>query len=224
MRPPPLPWRDLQRRLAAHRRLVASVLAGLAVLTALSVVRPAPPPAVTVLTAAHDLPAGAVLVPADLARAAVPVALVPSGALRPGAAVVGRVVAGAVRRGEPLTDVRLLGPSLLASVSPGSVAVPVRFADPAAVALLRPGDRIDVLAAPEPSVAGPPGAASVVATGVLVLAVGARDSPPDAALSPSGAGGDDGGVVVVACTPEVARALAAAAVGGHLSPALRGPP
>ena len=226
-------WADLQRLVAARRRLVAACLVGLSVLSALSVLRPAPPPTVAVLAAARDLVPGAALALEDLRTVALPPAAVPSGALRPGAPVLGRVVAGPVRQGEPLTDVRLVGPSLLAAAdAAGSVAVPVRFADPGAVALLRPGDRIDVLAVPNDSgldLATPPGtggappatsagaparpatgAARVVAAGVVVLAVPAPDAT----------GFGEGALVVVACAPGVARALAAAAATERLSPAL----
>jgi len=48
-----------------------------------------------------------------------PRALVPAGALLLDEAALGRLVAGPVRRGEPLTDVRLLGAGLLAVAEPG---------------------------------------------------------------------------------------------------------
>ena len=57
---------------------------------------------------------------------------------------VGRVLAAPLRAGEPVTDVRLVGP---ADRGPTRlVAVPVRLPDPGMVALLRVGDRIDLLA------------------------------------------------------------------------------
>jgi Flp pilus assembly protein CpaB len=244
------PWRSwssatlaAQRFVAARRRTLTALLVGLAVLSGLSAVRPPAPPTTAVLVAARDLPPGTALAAADLGRAALPARLVPTGALRPGAAVVGRLVAGAVRRGEPLTDVRLLGPALLAGYAAGAVAVPLRFADPGAVALLRPGDRIDVLAAPAdsltPGIPAPPGdpassgdpttpsapaspggpappnrTARVVAADVAVVLVTTTGS---AAL-------DAGPMVVVACSPAVARALAAAGAAERLSPALRSPP
>lgn len=238
-----LSWTALRRLLAARRRVVAAVLAGLAVLCGLSAVRPAGPPTVLVLAAARDLAPGAPLGLADLRAVALPASVVPAGALRPGAEVLGRLVAGAVRQGEPLTDVRLVGPGLFAALAPGSVAVPVRFADAGGTALLRAGDRIDVLAAPamslglDPALAGPapppvlgdaagaagarpppPLEARVVAADVVVLAVPGAGDP---AAAPSGYA--DGSLVVLGCSPAVARALAAAAAGGRLSPALRAP-
>jgi Flp pilus assembly protein CpaB len=258
----PVRWTSLRRAAAVRRRPLAALLAGLAVLVALSAVRPAAAPTVTVLAAARDLTAGAPLAVADLRPLALPAAAVPAGALRPGAAVLGRLVAGPVRAGEPLTDVRLLGPALLAAFGRGLVAVPVRFADAGAVALLHAGDRIDVLTAPpdggpspdpppsgEPPADAPPGSGpSPGAPGVPppsppgAAAPGAPGAAPGAApantprarvvaadvvvlvVPPADAtGAGDGALVVVACTPAVARALAAATAAERLTPALRAP-
>ncbi|MDQ1710714.1 MAG: pilus assembly protein CpaB [Frankiaceae bacterium] len=220
-------WRALQQMVAAHRRLVAGLLAGLAVLALLGAVRPAAPPSVTVLAAARDLAAGTPIALADLRSVALPVGAVPAGALRPGAAVLGRLVAGPVRRGEPLTDVRILGPPLLAAVGrgPDLVAVPVRFADAGAVTLLRPGDRIDVLASPVTSTETPAAAptARVVAADIAVLVVAATDPTGLGGGGAAGVGVGDGTLVVVACSPAVARALAGAGAAERLSPALRSP-
>jgi pilus assembly protein CpaB len=197
--------RALLRAAARHRVLLSAGLAAAAVASGLSAVAPPQPPTVAVLTAARDLAAGAVLGPDDLVAAAVPRGLVPEGALTDLATAAGRLVAGPVRRGEPLTDVRLLGAGLL---PPGDrVAVPVRLAEPASGALVRAGDTVDVLsAAPE---GGP--AAQVVASSLDVLAV------PDL----SDAAGE-GALVVVAATRATAARLAAAAVTGRLSVAVHG--
>jgi Flp pilus assembly protein CpaB len=215
-------WVALRRHLGAHRRLVAGLLAGLAVLLGISAVRPPPVASVAVLAAARDLVAGSPLVLADLRTVALPRSAVPEGALRPGAAVLGRLVAGPVRRGEPLTDVRVLGPALLAAFGRDVVAVPLRFADAGAVTLLRPGDRVDVLASPATALAAPGAPAGsvarVVAADVAVLVVAATDP-----VAPGAATVGDGALVVVACSPAVARALAAAGATERLSPALRAP-
>src|SRR3954453_13565333 len=130
-----------------HRRTIAAVLAGLAVLASLSALAPKRPPTRMVWTAAHDLAGGSPIRAADVVLTRIPLTLVPAGALQAGSTVVGRLLAAPVRRGEPLTDVRLLGPSLLAALGrPGQVAVPVRLADgAAAAALARPGEVVDVL-------------------------------------------------------------------------------
>ncbi len=203
----------VRRAFGLHRRLIAAGCAALAVAGVVEVLAPRPAPVVQVLAASRDLIAGTVLTGDDLRAVPLPAAVVPDGALRPGAAVLGRSVAGPVRRGEPLTDARLVGPSLLSGLgSPDDVvAVPVRLADADAVRLVRAGDRVDVLAAPVDS-GGQPGAVVVVATGALVLAT--PDQPST----------DDGSLLVVAVSPATARALARAATTSRLSVALRGHP
>lgn len=136
----------MNTRLTRLRRPLAALFAAAAAGLALLALRPGAPPSVRVLAAARDLPAGTTLSPSDLHPVALPPASVPSGALRTGA--VGRVIAGPMRQGEPLTDVRVIGDALLRGYGPGKVATPVRIADPDAVRLLHPGDRIDVLTAP----------------------------------------------------------------------------
>ena len=80
-------------------------------------------------------------------------------------AAVGRTLAAPLRRGEPVTDVRLVGPELTDG-TPGLTAVPVRLPDAAMVALLEVGDLIDLIAT-DPQGSG----ATVVAAGVPVLAI-----------------------------------------------------
>ena len=135
--------------------------------------------------------------------------------------VAGRVVAGAVRSGEPLTDVRVVNPGLVSALEEGQVAMPVRLMDAATAVLLRPGDVVDVVAAVgvdtlgvtgveedfESSTAALP-SASVVAAGVRVLSV-PQPSEGSVAL--------DGALVVLSTTHQEALDLAAAAVSAPLS-------
>lgn len=207
-----------------RRRPLAALLAGVSVLLALTALRPATPSpqeaggrTVPVLVAAHDLVAGAVLRDADTRTVPYPVGLVPNGVLAPGDAVAGRRLVLPLRAGEPLTDVRFVSNSLLDRLSgPGSVAAPVRIADAGEVALVRPGDRVDVLAAPtsDPGGQSSPSAqvtALPVASGAVVLSV------PQSATS----GVTDGGLVVLAVPADTARALAGAAASDRLSLVLR---
>lgn len=218
-RPLRQPWcviAALIRRLAREpRRLVAAACLGLAVLAALHVVRPRPPVTRSVWVVAHDLAGGSPLRVGDVRVERLPLRLVPRGALLARERVVGRFVAAPMRAGEPVTDVRLLGPSLLSALhQPGLVAVPIRLADgPAAAALTRAGDLVDVLGTATDADGGDRTAAPVtrvVAAGLTVLAVPARDD-----------GSDDGaGLVVVAATGAQAAQLAGAATTTRLSLAL----
>jgi pilus assembly protein CpaB len=139
-------WAPLRRHHPGRRRLAAAGLAAGSVAAALQVLAPRPPAGEAVVVAAREVPAGAVLAPADLAVVRRPPSL-PSGAVADRSAAVGRTVGSGLRPGEPLTDARLVGPGLLVGRPPGDVAAPVRIADGEAAALLRAGDRVDVLQA-----------------------------------------------------------------------------
>jgi Flp pilus assembly protein CpaB len=188
--------RRVRRVVLARRRWLAALLAGVAVAAAVQAATAPPPPAVGVLTAARDLPAGAVLQGDDLVLVDFAPGSVPSGT---GREVVGRTLAAPVRRGEPVTDVRLVGPALTAS-DPELTAVPVRLPDAGMVELLDVGDRIDLIGT-DPQSSG----ASVVATDVLVLAI-PRPS------GDAGASGQPGGLVVVGAAPAEVTRLADASV------------
>jgi Flp pilus assembly protein CpaB len=196
-------WR---RRIRRHRRPLTAVLAGLCLVTGLRSLAPPAPASSAVLVAARDLAGGVRLTGSDLSLARLPPSAVPSGALVEEAAL-GRTLAAPMRRGEPVTDVRLLGPGLADALGPGLVETPVRLADPAMAALLHAGDRVDVLAAPADP--GNGGATTVAAADVRVLAV---PVPGDDA-----AGLTQGALVVLATSRRTALVLAAAAVGDRLS-------
>ncbi len=89
---------------------------------------------------------------------------------------------------------------------PTSVSAPVRIADAAAVRLLRPGDRVDVIASQEGS--APP---RTVATGARVERL-----PKHVETDPV-----DGALVVLAVPRRTATALAGAAVTSRLAVTLR---
>lgn len=192
--------KDLQRAVRRHRALLAGGLTAAAVAMALPTVAPDPPPTVDVVVAAHDLGPGVRLADADLAVVAMPRSLAPQGILTSSRTALGRSVASRVRRGEPLTDVRLLGSGLVQDR--GTVAAPVRLADPATAALLHAGDRVDVLGTPTD--ARGDATATTIAEDLRVLAVPASDDT-------------EGALVVLAAPPDVAARLAGAAVSRRLS-------
>ena len=165
--------RSVRRVVLARRRPLAAGCAGIAVLAGLHAARPAPAPTVPVRVAARDLVSGEVLSPGDLVVRRFPADVAPPST---SGGVLGRTLAGPVRAGEPVTDVRVVAPSLVAGY-PGRVALPVRVADAESVALLRVGDRVSMVAADPRR-----GTASYVAIDVPVLALPGptptRPTPP----------------------------------------------
>lgn len=195
------------------RRSAAVLLAAAAVFLAL---RPAPEPVppratatVPVAVASADLAAGTALSAADVTVARLPAGAAPSGGTPDAAALLGRVLAGAVRAGEPITDVRLVGPGLTALLPADLVAAPVRLADLAVAALVRSGDRVDVLAAHPDGVD-----AEIVARRALVLttprAVPGQDDPA-------------AGLLVLAVDPATAARLAVVSTTATLTVSLPPP-
>ena len=206
-------WQVVEHHARRHRRLIASALTALAVVGALRVLQPAPPPTVMVVTAAHDLRAGTVLRPPDLRRTGVPPSMAPWGSVRSIGALVGRTVATPQRTGTPLTDLSVVRPALTTRYGSGLLADPVRIADPAAVALLRPGDRITVFAA----TGRPSFDADVVVAGAPVVTVPESDRTlSSTSVEPAGA------VVVLAVSTDQAAALTGAAARAPLTIALDG--
>ena len=135
----------LARLVLHHRRPLAALFAGLAVLLAL-VRLESEPPGRHVVAAAHDLASGTVLGEGDLARVRLPVDAVPEhGFVRP-ADVVGRTVAGPMREGEVVTDRRVVQADRMGGYPDGTVLVTVRLADADALTHVRVGDRVDVVA------------------------------------------------------------------------------
>lgn len=193
----------MRRSVLARRRLLAATLTAVAVAAGLQVVEPPPPPTVPVPVARHDLTAGAVLTADDVRVAAYSPGTAPGGLVPDW---LGRTLASPLRQGEPLTDVRLAGPSLVAG-RPGLVAVPVRLPDAGTVALLAAGDRIDLVST-DPRA----GEAHTVLVDSPVLAVPTRaDTDPV-----------PGRLVVLGVPPTRVPMLAEAGVGGVLSYAFRG--
>jgi Flp pilus assembly protein CpaB len=206
--------RQLSDTVSTHRRLIAAVLAGIAIISGLTALRPKPAATIPVWAAARDLTGGTRLVRSDLVLERLPPGDVPLGALAVPAAPTGRLLAAPVRRGEPLTDVRLLSAALLTGIGAASdVAVPVRVTDgPAALALVQTGDSVDVISTDDGEAVGVRTAASVVVEDVRVLAV------PDHVTA------DGAGLVIVAATAAEATALAMIPAGNRISLALRPTP
>ena len=185
------------------RRLVAGLLLGAALLGAVVVARAPAEPVVLVVVAARPLSVGEVVAPGAVRLAPWPVRLVPAGAARTVAEVVGRPVAGTIAPGEALTETRFGGRSLLAGRPADEVAVHVQVGDTGEVSMLSAGDRVDLV--------GPEG---VVARALLVLRVD-RPVRTDFGAVISGEGSSSGYVVdgpglVVAAGESAVEAIAAA--------------
>ena len=191
---------DWSRTLAA-RRIVAGALVILAAVVAL---RSDPQGDRTeIVVATRDLPSGVALTADDVRLENRTAATVPDGSQSDVGAVIGATLAGPARRGEVLTDVRVLGPRLAESVAgPDARIVPLPLADSALLDLVRPGDVVDVLAAGAEGIdtdARP----HLVATDAVVVLVSEK---------PKGAGSGSDRVVLVAVGAHAANAVAAAAL------------
>jgi Flp pilus assembly protein CpaB len=190
---------DWSRTLAA-RRVAAGALVILAAVIAL---RSDPTGDRTeIVVAARDLASGVALTADDVKIESRTAATVPDGSQSDLNAVVGATLAGPARRGEVLTDVRVLGPRLAESVAgPDARIVPLPLSDSALLDLVRPGDVVDVLAAAsETDHENPP---RLLATNAVVVLVSAK---------PKGAVNASDRVVLVAIPAHAANDVAAAAL------------
>jgi Flp pilus assembly protein CpaB len=195
-------------RTVLARRVAAG---GLVVLAAVAAARSNPDDdRAEVVVATHDLAPGAALTPDDIRLEKRSTTTLPDGAQADLAAVVGSTLAGPTRRGEVLTDVRLLGTRLAESTAgPGARIVPLHLADVALLDLIRIGDVVDVLAAP-PTEAHPgtPATSKVVATDAVVVLVSAKQKVQAA---------DGDRVVLVALPARVANTVAGSVLGQEVT-------
>lgn len=184
-----------------HRRLLSATATGLAVYLALAAVT-AEPEGRPVVLAARDLDSGIRLRASDVHATSLPHPAIPAGAADDVSEVVGRTTSGALRRGEVMTDRRTVRAGLLDGFGSGRVLAVVRVTDPSVLGLLRPGDRVDVVAvsgddAPK---------ASRVARGAVVVTVPRQRSTFS-----------DGAPIGLAVTRDVALDLAERALDSRLA-------
>jgi Flp pilus assembly protein CpaB len=191
-------------RTVLARRVAAG---GLVVLAGVATLRSNPDgDRAEVVVAARDLRPGTALTPDDVRLERRLATTIPDGSQADVGAVVGSTLAGPTRRGEVLTDVRLLGTRLAESTAgPGARIVPLHLADSALIDLIRVGDVVDVLAAPandSQPVSQP--VSKVVATDAVVVLVSAKQEVQAA---------DSDRVVLVALPARVANTVAGSALG-----------
>jgi Flp pilus assembly protein CpaB len=192
---------DWSRTIAA-RRVAAGALV---ILAAIAAVRPDPSADRTdVVVAAHDLTPGARLTAEDFIIESRSATTIPDGSQTDPSALVGATLAGPTRRGEVLTDVRLLGARLAeAAAGPDARVVPLHVADPALLELVRPGDVVDVLAVETQGVGEHDGLRPrVVARGAIVVLASPTTKAP----------GRGDGVVLVALPAQEAIDAAGASL------------
>jgi len=185
-----------------HRRKLAVLAAVAAVLTGLAAAAPPAPPTTTVVRAREALTGGVVLTADDLEVVDLPRDGLPDRAAGDPAALVGRRLAAPVPRRQVLTPAALA--SAGSAVGVGHVLAPVRLADGDVVALLRPGDLVDVIASTSDG-----GRTATVARSVRVVTVPVRDADD--------AGTATGALVVLDVGEADAEPLARAAATGSLT-------
>jgi Flp pilus assembly protein CpaB len=183
-------------RTARARRLAAGLLVVLAGVAAL---RPdARDVQREVAIAARDLSPGTPLTADDVRMENRSAATLPDGA-HSDLAIIGSTLAGPARRGEVLTDARVLGPRLAGlSAGPDARVVPLHLADAAVLDLIRTGDVVDILGAPSADANARP---RVIATNAVVVLVSATAKT---------IGSSNDRVVLVALPASAAHALAGA--------------
>ncbi|MFF8813343.1 RcpC/CpaB family pilus assembly protein [Streptomyces pactum] len=123
----------------------------------------------------------------------------------PGAGEVPATASARVPGGAPPSGAAVADPDRPAE---RTVSAPVRIADAATVRLLRPGDRVDVLAAPTDGSPGPV-RTRVVARGVRVARV--------PAAGPAAGSGEEGALIVLAVGRSTATELVGASVTSRLA-------
>lgn len=225
--------RQLRRFTRTHRQFVAAILAGTAALLTISMLRPSPPPTTPILVASRPLPAGHTVSDADVRTADWPTVLGEPLTTADLGQVKGRITAGPLSTGEPITATRIVGPGLLGLAESTSadgqsgtyVAAPVRLADAGQTALIRPGDLVDVLAARATDGGGQ--SAEQVAADARVITI-ASQSEGEAGLLPrtgnqDGDSTEPGSLIVLAVSAHTATELAAAATRSRLSIVLKPP-
>lgn len=187
---------DFTRTLLA-RRIASGCLV---VLAGVAAFRPDPADAYAdVVIATRDLSPGVTLTADDLGIQKRSGAMVPDGALSAVDLVVGATLAGPARRGEIITDARVLGSRLAGlAAGPDARVVPLHLADAAVLDLIRPGDVVDVLGAVSAETDAEP---RLVAANAIVVLVSARQKS---------AGAGDDRVVLVALPASAGNALAGA--------------
>ena len=203
------PW--LARFVERRRRSLAAALLCAAAAAAVYQLTPPSSASSPAVVVAADLPAGATVQSGQLRVARLAAEAVPEGAATRIDAVAGHKLTGPMRRGEVVTDAALVGPGLLTGTPAGTVAVPVRVADPGSLQLVRTGQEVDIVVSEESGRDGP--RSTTVAQAVTVLWTGQASGTASGWL---GTAKDSEGLLVVAARPAEAQQLAGASTRGKV--------
>ncbi|MEZ5119431.1 MAG: SAF domain-containing protein [Candidatus Nanopelagicales bacterium] len=130
-------WRRIQRPLAASLIVVGGLLVWAQ--------QHGPVPTVATVVAKVDMPAGHIVGASDVQVVGWPADGHPAPAASSPETILGRRATAPIKAGEPLTDLRVVGPSVLAATGPGLVAIALN-PDPLTVSgVIRPGDRVNLV-------------------------------------------------------------------------------
>ncbi|GAB3164027.1 hypothetical protein GCM10027059_19360 [Myceligenerans halotolerans] len=210
--------RRARRLVWRHHILLAALCCGLAAMGAVQVLRPAPPPSTPVLLTAREVAAGTRLTGDDVTLREIAVSLAPPAALRGRSEAVGLTAVVPLPAGAPLHTGVVSDGGVLASAPQGTVVVPVTLADDGVAALLRPGDRVDLLTPGSTrSTDNREPTTSYLARRALVLPTPAHRTPDTGAAGLLGGGTDPPPVTLVAVDPAEAPDLSAIAGIGAVS-------
>ncbi len=200
--------RSGERFVLRHRRTIIVGLVAVAALNTAAGFARGPGAQRSVVVASSAIDAGAAIRTSKLRTESWPAAIVPSDWPSEPAQLDGRISAGTIAIGEPITPSRLLA-ARKSSLAQGLVLAPIRIADAATVALVNSGDVIDVIASWPASQTGP-ASATTIASHVRVATV---PRTPTSSFSNS----VDGALLVLEVPAATAVRIAAAAVSGRLS-------
>lgn len=216
-RPRVRPVRTRNEALRRYRRPLAVAFLLLAAAAALNVLSSGQLAQREVVVAATDLAAGAAISPDDVQLQRIPADPEDHRLLTDPQQLVGQRLAIAVPAGTALRSYLLVGPQLLAGSAPGTVAVPLRLSDPAAVGLLNPGQLVDIVLTTgdgfEQQIRS-----ETIARGVAVLWVPVAERGEFGMLSGGPSPGE--GIIVVAASASLSDDLAGAVSRGKVSAVL----
>ncbi|WP_129787972.1 Flp pilus assembly protein CpaB [Promicromonospora panici] len=218
-RPRSAKLRRARRVLWRWRFALAAALIGLAAALAMHILRPPPPTTVDVAITARPVAAGTELTGDDVVVRAIAADVAPPGAVHSVDELLDRATVVGLPAGAPLHATLVSDDGVSAAAPHGTVVVPVRLSDDAVAGLLRPGDRVDLLAGTT-SGSEPADAPQYLARGALVLPVPVGREPEGAGGLLGPASGGERPVTLVAVSPEDAPELSAVSGWGSVTAVL----